>query len=256
MIESFYREIDLAGIEPGFVGWRPHQQFLDATPCVSSMGCHYSVLSSGQTPHPPHAHVEEELLIILDGEAELLIASGASDPSPRIEAVSRGQFAYYPAWQHHTIRNNSNHPVTYLMFKWANTRPVHGKVDAIARDPLTNSLTLGAGVFDLRSELDWTHDGGFWSTLVFEGRTPNFQKLHCHLTKLGPGAGYPAHGDPYDVAIVLLEGTIAINGQALSKCGIAYFGAGVLHDMLNTGNSNATYLVFEFHPQNLPVKSP
>ena len=52
------------------------------------MGCHVSVLSPGRCPHPPHSHVEEELLIILDGEANVEIASSAVDPSPRVEALT------------------------------------------------------------------------------------------------------------------------------------------------------------------------
>ena len=253
MIESFVREIDLSGDDPGFVGWRPYQQFLDATPSVSSMSCHYSVLSEGQTPHPPHAHVEEELLIILDGEAELLVASGPSDPNPRREAVSHGKFVYYPAWQHHTIRNNSNSPVTYLMFKWADRHSDMGAANRMAGSAVAHGPILGANIFDISSALAGAHEAGFYSTIVFEGRTPTLEKLHCHLTKLGPGAGYPAHEDPYDVAIVLLQGSIKINGQTMAKSGIAYFSAGVSHDMYNPGNSGAAYLVFEFHPLALDV---
>jgi mannose-6-phosphate isomerase-like protein (cupin superfamily) len=248
MIESFVREIDLLGDDPGFVGWRPYQQFLDATPSVSSMSCHYSVLSEGQTPHPPHAHVEEELLIILDGEAELVVASSPSDPNPRREPVSPGKFVYYPAWQHHTIRNSSNSSVTYLMFKWAGQHLDMGANDRMAGSAVADGPLLGADIFGIRPALAGIHDAGFSSTIVFEGRTPTLGKLHCHLTKLGPGAGYPAHEDPYDVAIVLLRGRIKINGQTIVKSGIAYFSAGVLHDMYNPGNLGAAYLVFEFHP--------
>ena len=31
-------------------------------------------LSPGHSPHPPHTHVEEEILIVLQGEADILIA--------------------------------------------------------------------------------------------------------------------------------------------------------------------------------------
>ena len=78
---------------------------------------------SGGCPHPPHSHIEEELLIVLDGEANIEIAASPDDASPRVEMLTPGQFSYYPAWQHHTIRNRSTRPVTYMMFKWTGNMP-------------------------------------------------------------------------------------------------------------------------------------
>ena len=248
MIESFVREIDLSAIDLQFAGWRPHQQFLDATASLSSMGCHYSQLSAGHSPHPPHAHVEEELLIILDGEADLVVASSPDDPSPRVEQAGRGKFVYYPAWLHHTIRNNSGGPVTYLMFKWSDPRSDVAVGSLLPDGVAAHSPFQGAGFFDVSPALNGAHGTGFSTAIVFEHGTPTLNNLHCHLTKLAPGAGYPAHADPYDVAIVLLQGSITINGQAMAKAGVAYFSAGALHDMHNPGDLGATYLVFEFHP--------
>ena len=248
MIESFVREIDLSGIDPDFVGWRPHQQFLDATASLSSMGCHYSQLSSGQSPHLPHAHVEEELLIVLDGKAELVVASSPDDPNPRVERAAPGRFVYYPAWLHHTIRNVASRPVIYLMFKWSDPRSGSVSGSAARHGTATGSPIGGASFFDVSPELAGAGGTGFSTEIVFERGTPTLKNLHCHLTRLGPGAGYPAHADPYDVAIVLLEGSIAMNGQTLTKSGVAYFSAGVPHDMHNPGDVGATYMVFEFHP--------
>ena len=87
-------------------------------PVLGEIACHVSVLSAGCTPHAPHKHVEEEVLLILDGGAELVIPSGPDDSAPRIEPVQPGSFVYYPAFQLHTLRNPTQSPVTYLMFKW------------------------------------------------------------------------------------------------------------------------------------------
>ena len=54
--------------------WKPYRMFNGATPIIEELSCHASVLSPGFTPHPPHSHEEEELLIALQGEAELIIA--------------------------------------------------------------------------------------------------------------------------------------------------------------------------------------
>ncbi len=92
--------------------------FNGATPIVEEMSCHVSVLSPLHSPHPPHAHEEEELLIALQGEAELIISDSPSTGHARTETLSPGSFIYYPAGQHHTIRNSGTSPITYLMFKW------------------------------------------------------------------------------------------------------------------------------------------
>ncbi len=107
---------------------------------------------------------------------------------------------------------------------------------------------MGPVFFEVSPALAGVGGAGFLTEIVFERRTTTLKNLHCHLTRLGPGAGYPAHADPYDVAIVLLQGSIAVNGQTLAKSGVAYFSAGALHDMSNPGDVGAMYLVFEFHP--------
>jgi mannose-6-phosphate isomerase-like protein (cupin superfamily) len=121
-------------------GWVPYHLFRGPTPSLAFMTCHVSVLSPGHCPHPPHSHIEEELLIILDGEGSIEIAANRDDASPRVEMLIPGQFSYYPAWQHHTIRNRSTRPVTYMMFKWTGTMP--GRIGG-----------LPAGIFDYRSQL-------------------------------------------------------------------------------------------------------
>src|SRR5690606_31845286 len=64
--------------------WQPHPIFSGATANLVSLTCHASVLAPGHSPHRPHTHLEEELLIVLDGEADLVIARSEDDPAPRI----------------------------------------------------------------------------------------------------------------------------------------------------------------------------
>lgn len=214
-------------------GWVPYSQFKGATPSLSFMGCHVSVLSPGHSPHPPHSHVEEEILIVISGEAEIVIAASESDPAPRRERLSRGQFSYYPAWQHHTLRNVSDTPVTYMMFKWTGG-------PAPAADALT------ARTFDARSLFTRMADGAFSVDRLFDAPTGWLERLHGHTTVLQPGGGYPPHSDGHDVAIVLFEGTIETLGARVSDAGVVYCARDTLHGMHNPGNVPARYLVFEF----------
>lgn len=62
-----------------------------------------------------------------------------------------------------------------------------------------------------------------------------------------PGAGYDAHVDAYDVAILVLSGTVEPLGRRVERNGVIFYAAGEPHGMKNIGETEATYLVFEFH---------
>jgi quercetin dioxygenase-like cupin family protein len=239
MLSTCVRSIGLP-LREGDSGWQPYDFFQGSTPIIDDMECHASVLSPGHCPHPPHSHHDEELLIILDGEAELLIADKPEFEGARVEKVGAGAFAYYPAFQHHTIRNTSNEPVSYLMFKW------HVDGAKMPPDP------LGTGVF--RYAEPGPHAGhGFVLDQLFEKPTGWLGRLHCHTTRLEPGAGYAAHVDAYDVAILTLSGKVETLEQEVDPYSVIYYAAGQKHGMRNIGDEPAHYLVFEFHPATLDV---
>jgi mannose-6-phosphate isomerase-like protein (cupin superfamily) len=221
--------------EDSVARWKPHHLFEGGTPNFHRMGAHYSVLSCGHCPHPPHAHREEELLIVLEGEAELVIPD-ATLKKERIEHLRPGSFVYYPAYQHHTIRNASASPISYLMFKWTGS-PVE------IESPLETKIVDPNGVAPQSASPFAVH-------FLFEGPTGYLGKLHAHLTVLQPGGGYEPHTDEHDVAIVLLAGKLETLGQTVEHCGVICCAAGQLHGMKNLGREPARYLVFEFHALN------
>lgn len=212
--------------------WKPHHLFAGHTPNLHRLGAHYSVLSSGHCPHPPHAHREEELLIVLEGEAELVIPD-ATLQKERIEHLRPGSFVYYPAYQPHTIRNASASPINYLMLKW--TGP-----------PLEIEAPLETRIVDL-NEMSPQSASPFVAHFLFEDSTGYLGKLHAHLTVLQADGGYEPHIDEHDVAIVLLAGKLETLGQTIEHCGVIYCAAGELHGIKNLGCEPARYLVFEFH---------
>src|SRR5512146_2944238 len=56
-------------------GFKLHHQYRGSTGNVDSFSCHVSTLAQGHCPHPPHTHPEEEILIVLQGEAEVALPS-------------------------------------------------------------------------------------------------------------------------------------------------------------------------------------
>ena len=222
--------------------WEAFRAFRGPTRSLSDMSCHASVLVGGHSPHPSHAHREEELLIPLHGEVELLIGNGPSDPAPRAERICPGSFVYYPAGQHHTIRNPGTSPVGYLMFKW------HAPMS-------TEATPLGTGIYHIGDVAPSDAAPPPRTSRIFEGPTSCLAKLHAHTTVLEPGAGYDPHVDAYDVAIVALSGSIKTLGQVIEPPGVAYFAAGAPHGMRNVGAGPARYLVIEFHARGGNVSS-
>jgi quercetin dioxygenase-like cupin family protein len=235
LLRSFAAPIVVRPVPPGGKPWVATHLFKGRTPNLGWIACHHSVLAPGQVPHPPHQHPEEEILVVLEGASELVIPAGPDDPSPRVEPVRAGHLVYYPRDQFHTIRNSSAEPVAYLMLKW---RQEGGGPEA--RTGALGTAVMEAGPGEAEA-------GGRVTRKLEQGATEWLDRLRFHVTTLAPGAGYDAHRDAHDVAVVLLAGRVRANGTTLEGRGIMLFPGGAPHDMRNVGDTDARYLVVEFH---------
>ena len=216
------------------VGWKAYHQFAGSTDNAAFMSCHVSVLLHNHCPHPPHTHDEEEILLMLRGEADLLLPTLHSGDGKQELRLKPGQFVYYPAHFPHTLRGASPEPANYLMFKWrARGRAADGQ--------------LRFGQFDA---VDWsagTVSRDFDSQLLVEGPTTCLEKLHAHASKMAPGAGNAPHTHRYETALVVLEGEIETLGGRVRPYGVVYYAGGVPHGIRNASAAPARYVVFEFH---------
>jgi len=217
-------------------GWERHPVAAGPTPCLEHLSCHASVLAPGMTPHEPHHHLEEEVLVVLDGEAQLVIVDDQG--GERTEEAGAGTLVYYPTGQRHTIHNASERPITYAMFKWRNGKPPREASASVLRTAVYRPAAAG----------DPSARGGLRETRqVFEGPTDHLRRLHCHRSTVAPGGGYEPHVDPYDVALVVLEGEVETLGCRCEACDVVFYAAGEPHGIRNTGEGPASYLVLEFH---------
>jgi mannose-6-phosphate isomerase-like protein (cupin superfamily) len=214
-------------------GWKPHHIFHGSTRSLDFLTVHASVLSPGHSPHPPHAHPEEEILIVLDGVADCVISADSDEHAPRVEVLGRGELVYYPAYQYHTIRNTTQRPITYLMMKWCG--------------PVSTGETCFEPAIVRAAATDW--DAGESSTQhrLCEFPTSYLAKLHAHQSVLLPADGYDPHMDEYDVAILVLSGQIESLGRVFGPNSFLMHSAGEPHGIRNVGTEPARYLVFEFH---------
>lgn len=215
-------------------GWKPYPIFSGSTADLRSLSCHASVLSPGQRPHPPHAHKEEELLLLLAGEVDLILA-GEQAHMERRKRLRSGQFVYYPAQFVHTLETMSDEPANYLMFKWF--------TDKTQTD---SSLPFGHYAFFEESAGSAIPEG-FRTSQVFSGPTGYLRNLHCHVSTLTPRAGYEPHTDGYDVAVLIVEGEFETLGERVTPNNVVFYAAGEPHGIRNVGEGIGRYLVFEFH---------
>jgi quercetin dioxygenase-like cupin family protein len=218
-------------------GWRPYPIFRGATKGLSWLSCHVSVLNRARCPHLPHAHKEEELLLLLSGDVDLIFPNDQPPYGNRRQPLKAGQFVYYPSGFSHTLQTVSESPSTYLMFKW------HAPV-------IEQGDRLEYGLFNMYEHMKGSDlKEGFHSRVVFDRPTAFLERLHCHTSTLTPGAVYDPHSDPYDVAIIVLEGEVETLEKRVGPHGVIFYAAGEPHGMRNPGDEVARYIVFEFHQQ-------
>ena len=70
------------------------------------------VLDAGKTPHPPHTHLEEEIMVIEQGHGEIFVDG-------KITKVGPGSVMYTTPNVPHGIVNTGDTPIVFYFVKWA-----------------------------------------------------------------------------------------------------------------------------------------
>jgi XRE family transcriptional regulator, regulator of sulfur utilization len=81
------------------------------TATLDELEIHITTLNPGETPHAPHKHPDEELLIVKEGMVESLV-------NGELKRVGPGSVIFQAANQLHSIRNVGSTPATYHVIKW------------------------------------------------------------------------------------------------------------------------------------------
>ena len=87
------------------------QVFENRTATLDELELHITTLQPGQTPHAPHKHPDEEILVIREGTVETFLGD-------RTQVVGPGSVIFQAANQLHAIRNVGTVPATYHVIKW------------------------------------------------------------------------------------------------------------------------------------------
>jgi quercetin dioxygenase-like cupin family protein len=85
--------------------------FQAPTPTLDELECHVTTLNPGESPHAPHKHPDEELIIIREGTVESLV-NGV------VKRVGPGSVIFQSSNQLHSIKNVGTTQATYHVVKW------------------------------------------------------------------------------------------------------------------------------------------
>jgi quercetin dioxygenase-like cupin family protein len=108
MHSSVFNWADLK-VVPTKIGTR-RTVFDNPTPALGNFECHITTLNPGESPHPPHHHPDEELMIIKDGTLEAL-------QGEHTNIVTAGGIIFEASNELHGLRNVGATPATYYVFR-------------------------------------------------------------------------------------------------------------------------------------------
>jgi len=86
--------------------------FAAPTATLDELEYHTTMLKPGGSPHPPHTHKNEELIIVKEGAVEAYV-NGEWKPAPT------GSLIFFASMVPHTVRNSGTVAARYHVVNWA-----------------------------------------------------------------------------------------------------------------------------------------
>ena len=86
------------------------------TATLDELEIHITTLRSGEESHPPHQHLNEEILIVKEGTVEALVDGQLKRGGP-------GSLIFQASNKLHNIRNVGTVPATYHVINWKSPAP-------------------------------------------------------------------------------------------------------------------------------------
>lgn len=90
---------------------RSRQVLRAPTATLDELELHVTTLPPGQSPHPPHKHPDEEIVIIKEGTVEATVNGQARRLGP-------GSVIFQASNEMHGLRNVGDVPAVYHVIKW------------------------------------------------------------------------------------------------------------------------------------------
>lgn len=81
------------------------------TPALAEFECHITTLNPGESPHAPHQHADEELMVLKEGTLEAL-------QGDKTNIVTAGGIIFEASNELHGVRNIGTNRATYFVFRF------------------------------------------------------------------------------------------------------------------------------------------
>jgi len=78
---------------------------------LHSMTAGSLLLKAGMSPHPPHQHPEEEIMVVTEGTGEIVVDG-------KVTKVGPGTMMYCAANKLHGIKNTGSQSLLFYFYKW------------------------------------------------------------------------------------------------------------------------------------------
>lgn len=85
--------------------------FQATTATLEQLEVHVTTLNPGKSPHPPHRHPNEEMVIVRQGTIEALV-------NGEWKRVGPGSVVFFASNQLHGLRNVGDEPAIYHVVNW------------------------------------------------------------------------------------------------------------------------------------------
>jgi XRE family transcriptional regulator, regulator of sulfur utilization len=85
------------------------------TATLDQLEVHVTTLNPGKSPHPPHKHPNEEMLVLREGTVEALVNGKWNRAEP-------GSVIFFASNQLHGLRNVGSEPAVYTVINWKTTK--------------------------------------------------------------------------------------------------------------------------------------
>jgi (S)-ureidoglycine aminohydrolase len=223
-------------LEPIKEDTRIRRQVLEGkTFALENLEIHASTLEPGKAPHPPHAHADqEELMIVKEGQVKITIAGQSKILGP-------GSIAFAMPGDEHGIENAGKTQATYYILKFKGKLPMN----------IERAKQAGGSFM-----LDWNdqktnNTGKGYRRDFFNRATSQLAQFEMHTTALNADSvSHAPHTHVQEEIIMILRGNVEmfIDGKLYKgAAGDLYFlSANVPHALKNIGKEQCEYFAFQW----------
>jgi quercetin dioxygenase-like cupin family protein len=208
---------------------------------------HITTLLPGRISHPPHQHLQEELIILREGTLDVTINGATTRAGP-------GSLLFFASNDFHNVKNVGDTPATYFVFNFTTGATKSAPKEGAAAAKLPGRL--GSTVFEwTKLEAKPTKTGERRD--VVNSPTTTLAGFECHVTTIQPGeAPHAPHHHPDEEIVLVKDGTLeaTLNGRT-ARAGpgsIIFAASNEEHGWHNAGNTAATYYVMRIVTDSTP----